>query len=203
MTKSELRRLYRQHRRALSQSEWEARSEGVAQQFFRWLATINTHSLVIHSFIPIERQNEVDTWRIIHRLWQDYPQVQVAASVTHPETATLTHYKITRDTPFRLNTYGIPEPPENPLFIVHYSLLDIVLVPLLTFDQQGHRVGYGGGYYDRFLALCRPDCRKVGLSLFEPVERIQDVYEGDIPLDVCLTPEQIWTYRGKPPISTV
>ena len=61
--------------------------------------------------------------------------------------------------------------------------IDMVLVPGLCFDGDGHRVGYGKGFYDRFLKTCRPDCIKIGLSYFEPVESIDDVHEGDVRLD--------------------
>ncbi|MDB5241886.1 MAG: 5-formyltetrahydrofolate cyclo-ligase, partial [Spirosoma sp.] len=49
------------------------------------------------------------------------------------------------------------------------------------------------GYYDRFLAQCRPDCQKIGLSLFNPIDLIIDAEPTDIRLNACITPEQ--TYR--------
>ena len=63
------------------------------------------------------------------------------------------------------------------------SEIDVVLVPLLCSDGQGYRVGYGKGFYDRFLVKCRPDCRKIGLSYFPPVDRIEDVTESDVKMD--------------------
>jgi len=68
-----------------------------------------------------------------------------------------------------------------------------VLVPLLCFDRRGHRVGYGRGYYDRFLARCRHDCKKIGLSFFEPLAEIDDVHEGDVELNYCVTPDGVIT----------
>ena len=73
---------------------------------------------------------------------------------------------------------------------MHPSEVDVVLVPGLAFDEGGHRVGYGRGFYDRFLALCRPDCLKVGLSYFEPISQITDIHAGDIRLDLLITPER-------------
>jgi len=63
-----------------------------------------------------------------------------------------------------------------------------VIVPLLAIDKRGHRVGYGKGYYDKLLSQCKPTCMKVGVTLFEPIEEIEDVNEMDVPLDYCLTP---------------
>jgi len=70
-------------------------------------------------------------------------------------------------------------------------MIDAVLIPLLAFDNQGFRVGYGGGFYDRFLPACRPEALKVGLSFFDPVDVIEDKDQYDIPMDYCVTPTEI------------
>ena len=73
--------------------------------------------------------------------------------------------------------------------------IDVVFIPLLAFDQKGHRVGYGKGFYDTFLARCRPRTLKVGLSLFEPeLGNIEDVHEKDIALDYGVTPNKVYTF---------
>ena len=64
------------------------------------------------------------------------------------------------------------------------------MVPLLAYDKTGHRVGYGKGYYDRFLKETRPDCLKIGLSAFQAEAEIPDTHEGDVRLDMCLTPHE-------------
>ena len=76
---------------------------------------------------------------------------------------------------------------------IQNSKIDLVLIPLLCFDKKGYRVGYGKGYYDRFLAECRPDVMKIGLSIFEPVDEISDVDEFDVKMDYCITPNKIWS----------
>jgi 5-formyltetrahydrofolate cyclo-ligase len=63
-----------------------------------------------------------------------------------------------------------------------------VVVPLLSFDKRGHRVGYGKGFYDRFLSECSRDCIKIGLSFFAPVEVIDDVNRHDVTLDLFVMP---------------
>ena len=73
--------------------------------------------------------------------------------------------------------------------------IDLVLVPLLAFDKRGHRVGYGKGYYDRLLSQVRHDCRKIGLSLFQPVDVIDDIAASDIELDECVTPEGVVAFK--------
>lgn len=72
--------------------------------------------------------------------------------------------------------------------------IDVVFVPLLAFDKTGHRVGYGKGFYDDFLAKCRPQTIKIGLSFFDAEDHIEDIYQGDIPLDYCITPNKIYKF---------
>ena len=66
--------------------------------------------------------------------------------------------------------------------------------PLLIFDNQGHRVGYGKGYYDRFLVKCSRETIKVGLSYFNPIERIEDIQIHDIPIDYGITRDRIYRF---------
>jgi len=192
MTKHDLRKQFLAERKALSAEETERRSQAIGDIFVQRSGT--PLYKYIHIFLPIARQNEVNTWLIIHRIWQELPQIQVAVSVTDPVNQTLTHYKLTPETPLIENRWGIPEPVGNEQLAINSEQIDLVLVPLLAFDRRGHRIGYGGGYYDRFLARCRPDCLKIGLSLFDPVEEIQDIEETDVSLNACITPERVFTF---------
>ncbi|SFD07948.1 5-formyltetrahydrofolate cyclo-ligase [Spirosoma endophyticum] len=195
MIKATIRQQFLAQRRALSIDEVSVRSQLLTQHFFEFLkaSRLASESGVIHAFLPIIRQNEVDTWPIIWGIWENFSHLQVAVPVTNASTHTLSHYLLSPATLLVENRWGIPEPiptDTQPLSSDEFSL---ILVPLLIFDQQGHRVGYGGGFYDRFLAECRPDCLKIGVSLFEPIECIDDVEPTDIRLDACITPWK--TYR--------
>ena len=70
----------------------------------------------------------------------------------------------------------------------------MVLVPLLCFDENGYRVGYGKGFYDRYLKQMNSKTIKIGLSLFPPVKLITDTSDWDVKLDFCITPEQIFKF---------
>lgn len=74
------------------------------------------------------------------------------------------------------------------------TTIDVVLVPLLAFDEQGYRLGYGKGFYDRFLTRCRPDTIKIGLSWFPPENRLPEIDVFDIPLNYCVTPQQLYVF---------
>lgn len=194
MLKADLRKQYLAERRALSADEVTQRSQQITTRLLASLSTlIADRPPVLHTFLPIQRHNEVDTWPIIHQIWDQYPQLQIAVPVTDMTQLSMRHYVITPETTFVANRLGIPEPPtDGPQ--LQSDELSVVLVPLLVFDQQGHRVGYGGGFYDRFLAQCRPDCQKIGLSLFSPVEQIDDVADTDIRLNGCITPDRYWAF---------
>jgi 5-formyltetrahydrofolate cyclo-ligase len=96
------------------------------------------------------------------------------------------------DTIFEANAINILEPLENE--IIHPGDIDLVLIPMLVCDVNGNRVGYGKGYYDRYLSRCRKDCIKVGVSYFEPIDIIEDANSFDIPLNFCITPQQAYVF---------
>lgn len=104
----------------------------------------------------------------------------------------LKHYLLADNTVLRTNVFGVPEPIDG--IEIMETQLDIVFVPLLAFDFKGNRVGYGGGYYDRFLKKCRKDVIKIGLSFFEAIEEIKDANVNDIPLTYCVTPNRVYEF---------
>ena len=103
------------------------------------------------------------------------------------------HFLLQENTKIKVSEFGIPEP-ENGVRL-DPELLDVIFVPLLAFNLLGHRIGYGKGFYDRFLSLCRPESVKVGLSLFEAEEKF--IHENmDFPLDYCITPKKIYGFKN-------
>ncbi|MBC5994888.1 5-formyltetrahydrofolate cyclo-ligase [Pontibacter cellulosilyticus] len=188
MQKAELRKLMLQKRRALPLEEVQRRSESIADQFFSQF--VLKPGQTVHVFLPIVKNNEVNTWPIIERLRQEHPEVRVAVPVTDVAQNILTHHHLTDEAVLIENPWGIPEPQDA--HIIHANEVDVVLIPLLAFDLAGHRVGYGKGFYDRFLADCRPDVLKVGLSLEPPVESIADPNPFDVPLDAVVMPQRVW-----------
>ncbi|WP_439881078.1 5-formyltetrahydrofolate cyclo-ligase [Pontibacter sp. MBLB2868] len=188
MQKAELRKKMLQQRRALPAEEVALRSERIAERFFENFPLRAEQT--VHVFLPIIKNNEVNTWPIIERLRLEHPEVRVAVPVTDVEQNILTHHHLTDEAVLIENNWGIPEPQNA--HIIHAQEVDVVLIPLLAFDKAGHRVGYGKGFYDRFLADCRPDVLKIGLSLEPPVESIADPNPFDVPLNYAITPEGIW-----------
>ncbi|PRY10932.1 5-formyltetrahydrofolate cyclo-ligase [Pontibacter ummariensis] len=188
MRKAELRKYMLQKRRALPQEVVQQHSKRIADMFFQHFPL--QAGQTVHVFLPILKNKEVNTWPIIERLRLEYPKVRVVVPVTDVEQNILTHHHLSDEAVLVENNWGIPEP-QNAHHVPAREV-DIVLIPLLAFDKAGHRVGYGKGFYDRFLADCRPDVLKVGLSLEPPVENIADPNPFDVPLDAVVMPEGVW-----------
>ncbi|GAB4233225.1 MAG: hypothetical protein Tsb0034_06370 [Ekhidna sp.] len=102
----------------------------------------------------------------------------------------MAHFYLKSNTKLKTNNWGIPEPINAKE--ANVSDVDIVLVPLLLADKCGNRIGYGGGYYDRFLK--ESSALKVGLNLAEPVDQILQKEEWDTPLDVLITPQNVYEF---------
>lgn len=190
MTKTTLRREALARRRALPEAAVAQLSAQLWQQLRAELPVASWQWL--HLFLPIPQQHEPDTWLLIRHLWAKQPHLQLAVPVVQPDGQTLRHFHLTSETTLVANRWGIPEPVGAAE--VTPPQLDAVLVPLLAFDETGHRVGYGKGFYDRFLAECRLDAQRIGVSLEPPVPRIQDAWGGDVRLHACLTPERVWRF---------
>ena len=188
MQKAELRKQMLQKRRALPAEEVQLHSQRIADLFFQYFPLQKGQT--VHVFLPILKNKEIDTWLIIRQLRLEHPEVRVAVPVTDVVQNVLTHHELTEEAVLLENAWGIPEPQDA--HIIHAREVDIVLLPLLAFDKAGHRVGYGKGFYDRFLSDCRPDVLKIGLSLELPVESIDDANEFDVPLNYVITPQGIW-----------
>lgn len=157
-------------------------------QIFQQLRAFDwSKTAFLHCYLPITDSNEFDTGPFISWIWTHYPAIQVVSSRSDFKTHQLTHYALNPDTPLVKNAWGIPEP--YGARRVPVEELDAVLVPLLVVDANGNRVGYGKGFYDRFLAACRPGVLKMGVSYFSPVDSIPDVDAWDVPVDGLFFPE--------------
>lgn len=188
MIKVILRHLYFEKRASLNVSETASASAEIAERFFENIDLTNIARL--HTFIRVPKFNEIDTSFIYNKLWRDRPDVVTVAPRTDLGTGAIENVAFDAETDWVENRWGIREPFGGE--VVDPQRIDLVIVPLLSFAESGHRVGYGKGIYDRFLARCRTDCLKVGVSCFPPVAAIDDVSETDVRLDICITPDRVY-----------
>lgn len=144
------------------------------------------------SYQPLRDRNEFDPSPCGAHLLQANPQLKTAWPKITGDDGSMQAVLADDGATLIPNRFNIPEPAEGE--IVPPEQIDIVFVPLLAFDRMGYRVGYGKGYYDRFLARCRPGVLRVGFSFFEPEEAIPGLSQFDVPLSVCITPKRIYEF---------
>jgi 5-formyltetrahydrofolate cyclo-ligase len=184
MLKKELRQKYKVLRQNLTTDDIANLSLAVANEILKLPIWEKTY---FHVFLPITEHKEVDTEFILHVL--SGKDKEIVVSKSDFASREMTHFLLTDNTRIKKNEYNIPEPVDG--LEVPAAKIDVVFVPLLAFDKKGHRVGYGKGFYDKFLAECKPETIKIGLSFFEPEELISDVFEGDVLLDYGVTPNGV------------
>lgn len=179
MNKENLRKQFLSKRKNLTKEQLQAKSQAISQQFFQHFDL--SHIKKLHLFLPIQRQNELNTWIIIKEIQQNYPHISLIIPKSDFKTYNMTSHILDSDTKIVENRWGIPEPTQATK--CPDDTIDMILIPLLCADKQGFRVGYGKGFYDRFMQKCRPDIIKIGLSLFEPVDKIDNINDKDLKLD--------------------
>ncbi|MAB47100.1 MAG: 5-formyltetrahydrofolate cyclo-ligase [Flavobacteriaceae bacterium] len=187
MTKSELRKKYKALRKSLSIDQADDFSLAIANQLLQldiWDKSF------YHIFLSIEEQKEINTEYILNILAGKDKNIVISKS--NFKNLSLTHYLLTDSTRIKKNHYNIPEPIDG--IEINSSQVEVVFVPLLAFDKTGNRVGYGKGFYDRFLSKCKPETIKIGLSFFEVEEEVFETDDNDVSLDYCVTPNRVYQF---------
>ncbi len=185
MDKKKLRQKYKDKRKSIKDDINASYSLAIANQL---LALPLWEHSNFHLFLSSTLLGEVDTEYVLTILQGKDKQVVVPRMQTEHE---LKHILLTDSTLIKPNRWGIPEPQEGIELLPEQ--LDVVFVPLLAFDEKGNRIGYGKGYYDRFLAACKPSCVKIGLSFFPPEKSIPEE-TTDVGLDYCVTPNRVYEF---------
>lgn len=189
MTKKELRTIYRDKRNVLSAQERTKLDDLLLIQFQKFnLPFVN----ILLSYWPIEENNEPNAHLITDYLEFKNLDLLVAYPKTDFIIDEMEAVFTNEETEFLKNEYNIYEPESGNRMAP--TDIDMILVPLLAFDKKGYRVGYGKGFYDKYLANCRKDCIKAGLSYFDPVDEITDKGDFDVPLDLCITPQSVYVF---------
>ena len=184
MTKEELRKVYIQKRNALSDTQYRELNDALCQVFFKSIDLSIVK--ILHSFLAIKKNKEPDTTMIMNKIKDHHNTIRLSLPRVDNVNQTLESVFLEASTVLKTNSWGIPEPQGGSL--TDPKQIDMVLVPMLIFDRAGHRVGYGKGFYDKFLATTSSDCKRVGICFFDPVDRIDDVQGFDKALDQCITP---------------
>ena len=182
MKKQELREIYKLKRKGLTEVQIQKFQENIYQQIYNLdISEVKN----VHLFLSLKKFKEIDTKPII-----DYFRSQekkIVVSTSNFKNNTLSHFYLEENTVLEPNKYGIPEPINEEQ--VSETVLDLIFVPLLISDDKNYRVGYGKGFYDRFLSNCKKGAKFIGLNFFPPIEFIEDSNEFDIPLHKVIYPQ--------------
>jgi 5-formyltetrahydrofolate cyclo-ligase len=189
MLKTEARQLFREKRMALSEKE-RIKLDDLLLIQFQGADIPFLNSLL--SYWPIEENNEPNTHLFTEFLRFRNPELKICYPVSDFSTGVMRAVATDIDTTFTKKELNLYEPDSDE--VVPANMIDMVLVPLLAFDTQGYRVGYGKGFYDKYLAECSKDCIKAGFSYFEPFESLDDRNDFDVPLDLCITPQNLYVF---------
>jgi 5-formyltetrahydrofolate cyclo-ligase len=188
ITKAEARTILSQKRAVLTDAECMKLDDLLLIQFQR--IDLSSTSMLA-SFYPLAHKHEPNTLLFEKYIKVLYPFIRFCYPIVNKELHQMDFYLETET--LQLNVFGIQEP--LPFNLVPPDLIDTMLLPLLGFDQKGHRVGYGKGYYDRYLSTANKGLQKIGISYFEPMDNFTDTNEFDVPLSSCITPWNTYAFE--------
>ncbi|MBC7830017.1 MAG: 5-formyltetrahydrofolate cyclo-ligase [Chitinophagaceae bacterium] len=189
MTKKEIRKIQLEKRIQLSSKELQDNTALITSQF---KTRVYPSLEFLLSYYPLLEKNEFNVAICEQAIIESRPSVKIAWPKIMFNRDVMEAHLIDKNKLFIKNKFNILEPLDGD--VVPPESLDIVFVPLLAFDKKGFRVGYGKGFYDRYLPACRDDAVKIGFSFFEAVHKIDDINEFDVPLNLCITPTCIYEF---------
>lgn len=194
----ELRSTLRAARRALTEHERRQCAEDCARRLLNHPAFRNARRIA--AYLPAD--GELDTQPLIERAWAMGKRVYLPVLLPQGENR-LWFARYTPDTRLVRNRFGIPEPERGAHTRIAPLAIDLVLTPLVAFDAQGHRLGMGGGYYDRSFAYLlrhsrwsRP--RLIGVAYeFQRQDRLP-AQAWDVPLHAVATDQRLYLCAAHP-----
>lgn len=184
MNKKEIRQQMLQKRNCLSGDEQKIYSDKIAQFILKSSIYQNCKNICIYQAF----RNEVSCDKIMEQAFKEDKNVFVP--VTNEESKTMEFYQVTKTTEWRNGAYGISEPVLSDTTPVLKEPA-LILMPGLVFDKNKHRIGYGGGYYDKYLSVHTKHTKIALCYHFQIIEENLPFEEHDILPDYIVTDEGI------------
>ncbi|MCX3307455.1 5-formyltetrahydrofolate cyclo-ligase [Pantoea vagans] len=191
LQRQEIRQQVRHLRRAMTDEQQAQAAEQLAELALNYAPLSAARNIAL--FLSVD--GELNTRPLIARLW--HLKKAVYLPVLHPfSPGNLLFLRYSPDTPLIPNKLRIPEPPLDIRQLITLDQLDLMLVPLVAFDQHGQRLGMGGGFYDRTLQNWQQHgFLPVGLAHdCQQVDSLP-VAEWDVPLPAVMTPSTLWQWE--------
>jgi len=171
-------------RSSLTEQEIKEKSKKVIDN----LSSLEEFQKAKNILFYVSVNNEVDTQEIIKELLKE-KSIIIPYTIKNKPAIFLSELKDFVE--LEPKTFGMLEPKEKYIREFDGEKLDLVIVPGIVFDKNGHRIGYGYGYYDRFLKTIKKDVVKIGLAFdFQLIDKIPEE-EHDVPLDVVVTGKEV------------
>lgn len=187
MNKNIMRNKFMNKRENLSKEEVEFKSKKIVNKFLETDFYNNSKKI----FVYVSYKNEIETHNLIKKMLKDNKTVYVP--VPDPKTKEMEAVLIDKFNDLTEGAYGILEP-VNPKSKIDPSFLDLIIVPGLVFSLKGFRIGYGGGFYDRFLARAQTnELTPIKISFVYKEFLIDEipVDQYDLPVDFLITEAEI------------
>lgn len=181
--KIDLRSIYKKKRAVIEDNTLNAASKVIFDLFIKYIGKKKLSILLYYSSIA---HHEIPT---IHWFSKLEKQHNVFLPKVRDNLLDMEAVKWTENIELEKNKFGILQPIS--ICYEDAKKLDVIVVPLLCFSKSGHRVGYGKGFYDRFLVRCKKKVQKIGISFFEKYEKIDDLTKLDQKLDIIITPNKL------------
>jgi 5-formyltetrahydrofolate cyclo-ligase len=189
--RNRIRRQFLAQRDALPLAERATWSERIIQS----LVSLPIFQVKHFFFIYCHFRSEVETTILINSCWAQEKTVSVPLS--QPEHSQMLAIILTETGHDLAPGYkGIPEPlpPWEPDRFMPPTSIDVAIIPGAVFDRCGHRLGYGGGFYDRFLAQAAPQAIRIGLAFSCQVVDQLPSLAHDVPMDLVITEQEVLTW---------
>ncbi|WP_028864875.1 5-formyltetrahydrofolate cyclo-ligase [Psychromonas aquimarina] len=192
LSRDEIRKHIRKQRRLLTPAQQSLDAQKLFSKLIRHDKVIKAHKIAI----SLAHDGEIETFAFIKWCWANKKQVYLP--VVHPfSKGHLLFLHYTSDSEMVTNKYGISEPKLEQQHTCPVTDLDIIFAPLVAFDQQGNRIGMGGGYYDRMLApWFKNKSGPYPIGLAHNCQQVKQlpIKKWDVPLPEIITPSEhyIW-----------
>lgn len=189
--KQRLRQQCRAARRDLTAEQQQQAAAAVTDQVMALVdeCAANAAINIANVGVYLSNDGEVDLLPCIHALWQR--GITTAVPVLHPfNDGCLLFLRYHQESQMTVNLYGIAEPKLEVTEVIPVAQLDLLLMPLVAFDDQGHRLGMGKGYYDRSLAGYAGGNTPGFVGVAHDCQQVNQLptEEWDLPLDIIITP---------------
>lgn len=172
----------------LSKAEWQQQSKQMIDRLFSLPEYQNCQELLLYCAIS----SEVSTDNIISTAAADGKRIFCPKTYGYGQ---MEFYRILSTKDLQPGRYNIPEPGEEERFVpAKREKTVLILLPGLAFDRRRYRLGYGGGYYDRYLErLCAAKCPYVSAALAFEIQMVNQVItaEHDQKMDLLITPSEV------------